>query len=265
MSTATTRRRKQVILRWVVLSAVGAFVFLPLYSMYEFSTRSSVLLPGKWDAWKALVEDPDITSAIRTSLTLAALTSLGMLLLLLPTMVWVRLKAPHAKKLIEFLCLLPLTLPAIVIVTGYGGVQAWVEYLVTDGPLGLSFAYVILVLPYCYRALDSGLSAIDVNTLSEAGRSLGASWFTVITRIIMPNITSAILSAMFLAVALVIGEFTFASLLLFDNLQVVINLLGLRSGPISVAASLASILFAFVLLFSLSFIGTRRTGREATP
>lgn len=264
MSTATARRRKQVALRWVVLAVVGAFFMLPLYSMYRFSTQASVLLPGKWDAWKALGEDATITSAIRTSLALAALTSVGMLVLLLPTMVWVRLRAPRAKRAIEFLCLLPLTIPAIVIVAGYGGVQAWVEYLVTEGPLGLTFPYIVLVLPYCYRALDSGLSSIDVNTLSEAARSLGASWLTVITRIIMPNITSAILSAMFLAVALVIGEFTFASLLLFDNLQVVINALGLRSGPISVAASLASIVFAFVLLFSLSVLGTRRRGREAT-
>jgi putative spermidine/putrescine transport system permease protein len=262
MSTATQRQRNQVILRWVVLVLVGLFVFLPLYSMFKFSTTPSVLLPGRWDAWKALGQDPDITAAIRTSLELAALTSVGMLVLLLPTMVWVRLRAPYAKRLIEFLCLLPLTLPAIVIVAGYGGVQSWVEYLVTHGPMGLTFVYIILVLPYCYRALDSGLSSIDVNTLSEAGRSLGASWFTVITRIIMPNIKSAILSAMFLAVALVIGEFTFASLLLFDNLQVVINLLGLRSGKVSVAASLASIIFAFILLFGLSFIGTRRKGRE---
>ena len=43
----------------------------------------------------------------------------------------------------------------------------------------LFFVYVILALPYAYRALDAGLAAIDVQTLSEAARSLGASWFTV--------------------------------------------------------------------------------------
>lgn len=263
MSTATARRRNQVLLRWVVLGVVGLLFFLPLLSMYQFATRISSQNPRKWDAFQAIANDPQLTEAIKTSLELCALTAVGMLVLLLPTMVWVRLKVPWATRLVEFLCLLPLTIPAIVIVVGITNVQSWVYYLVTDGPLSLTFPYIILVLPYCYRALDAGLSSIDVITLSEAARSLGASWFTVITRVIMPNITSAVLSAAFLAVALVLGEFTFASLLLFENLQVVIAALGLTNAPVSVAVSLASLAFAAVLLFLLSFVGGRRQGREA--
>lgn len=258
MSTAAARRRNQTVQRWVVLGVVGGLFALPLYSMFRFSTRTGPQNPQPFDSWKAIVEDPDLTAAIRTSLELAALTVVGMLVLLLPTMVWVRLRVPWAKWLIEFLCLLPLTIPAIVIVVGIDNIMSWVYYLVTDTALALTFPYIILVLPYCYRALDAGLSSIDVKTLSEAARSLGASWFTVIARVIAPNIKSAILSAAFLAVALVLGEFTFASLLLYDNLQVVIAQIGLRNAPTSVAVSLASLLFAFALLFVLSFVGSRR-------
>lgn len=262
MSTATTRQRKLVGFRWVVLSLTGLFVGLPLYSLYAFSTRETIV-SGKWEAWRALTEDPALTEAIKITLELAVLTAVGMLVLLLPTMIWVRLKVPQARRLMEFLCLLPLTLPAIVIVVGIQNVQKWVNYLVTDGALSLAFPYIILVLPFCYRALDTGLSAIDVNTLSEAARGLGASWFTVVTRIIVPNLLSAILSATFLAVALVLGEFTFASLLLYDNLQVVIAAYSLRDARVSMAASFAALGFAFVLLIGLSFIGTRRRVREA--
>lgn len=260
MSTATSRRRYQLYFRIVVLLVVGAFFAIPLFSMYKFSVKA--LTGGKWDAWKALKDDPLLTEAIKTSLKLAGLTVALMLLLLLPTMVWVRLKVPWAKRLVEFLCLLPLTIPAIVILVGISGVQAWVNYLWTDSALSLTFIYTVLVLPYCYRALDSGLSGIDVNTLSEAARSLGASWLTVITRIIIPNIKSAVLSASFLAVALVLGEYTFASLLHYDTVQVVIAEYGLRNARISMAASLAVLAFAFVLLFGLSFVGTRRRGRR---
>ena len=84
--------------------------------------------------------------------------------------------------------------------------------------------YVVLVLPYAYRALDAGLSAIDVTTLAEAARSLGAGWATVIVRVVVPNMTTALLSAAFISIALVLGEFTFASLLNYDTLQVAINL-----------------------------------------
>ena len=76
------------------------------------------------------------------------------------------------------------------------------------------------MLPYAYRSIDSALQAIDVTTLAEAARSLGAGWFTVIARIVMPNIISGILSAAFIAVALVLGEFVIASLLHFDTMPV---------------------------------------------
>ena len=76
------------------------------------------------------------------------------------------------------------------------------------------------MLPYSYRSIDSALQAIDVTTLAEAGRSLGAGWTTVITRIVMPNIVSGILSAAFIAIALVLGEFVFSSLLHYDTMPV---------------------------------------------
>jgi putative spermidine/putrescine transport system permease protein len=118
------------------------------------------------------------------------------------------------------------------------------------------------VLPYSYRALDAGLAAIDVKTLSEAARSLGASWATVLWRVVLPNLRSAVLSSAFLCVALVLGEFTIASLLNRQNLQVAINLLGKSSAPLSVAVSLASLILAFVLLFALSYVGRRRGSRK---
>jgi len=192
------------------------------------------------------------------SLELAVITSLGMLVLLVPTMVWVRLRARPLSRVVEFLCLLPLTIPAIVLVVGLAPVYAWVTYFLGGSSLTLTFAYTILVLPYAYRSIDAGLSAIDVQTLAEAARGLGAGWFTVMVRVVLPNIRSAVLSAAFLTVALVLGEFTIASLLNRTNLQVAINLLGKSSATMSVAVSLAALLLAFALLLLLSLFGDRR-------
>ena len=123
----------------------------------------------------------------------------------------------------EFLCLLPLTIPPLVIVVGIANVYAWVSYFLGDSSLTLTFAYVVLVLPYAYRAIDAALSAIDVNTLAEAARSLGAGWTTVIVRSCCRTSGRACMSAAFVTVALVLGEFTFASLLNFpDTLPYVI-------------------------------------------
>jgi putative spermidine/putrescine transport system permease protein len=172
--------------------------------------------------------------------------------------VWVQLRLPGLRPLVEFICLLPLTIPAIVLVVGLAPVYAWVNYFLGGSSLTLTFAYTILVLPYAYRAIDAGLSAIDVRTLAEAARSLGASWATVMWRVVLPNIRQAVLSAAFLTVALVLGEFTIASLLNRENLQVAINLLGKSSATMSVAVSLAALVLAFVLLMLLSLFGERR-------
>jgi putative spermidine/putrescine transport system permease protein len=251
--------------RVVLLLLFGLFFVVPLLAMLDFSTRAIGGEGRTGQAWVNLVEDPTLSSAIVTSLLLAALTVVGMLVILVPTMIWVRLRVPQASRLIEFLCLLPLTIPALVIVVGLSTVYAWVNYLVSDSALTLAFVYVVLVLPYAYRALDSALSSIDVVTLSEAARSLGAGWVTVIVRVVVPNISSGLLSAAFISVALVLGEFTIASLLNYENLQVVINLLGKSAATTSVAASLATIVFASVLLLLLSFVGRSRAARPVNP
>jgi putative spermidine/putrescine transport system permease protein len=258
------RARRQRIFRWIVVTVLAVFFLLPLYAMVEFTTRgagghTSLATWRLLVHWRQLSETyPDLSAGIVASLELALLTVLLMLLLLVPTVIWVRLRLPRLRRLVEFICLLPLTIPAIVLVVGLAPVYAWVTYFLGGSALTLTFAYTILVLPYAYRAIDAGLSAIDVRTLAEAARSLGASWATVMWRVVVPNIRSAVLSAAFLTVALVLGEFTIASLLNRTNLQVAINLLGKSSATMSVAVSLAALVLAAVLLLLLSFAGGRR-------
>ncbi|HET6624752.1 MAG TPA: ABC transporter permease subunit [Nocardioidaceae bacterium] len=259
MRTSPTWR----ITRVVLLVLFGVFFVIPMLAMLDFSTRD-VGGGRTWQAWANLVEDPTLSAAIIRSLLLAVLTVAGMLVLLVPTMVWVRLRVPQARRLIEFLCLLPLTIPALVIVVGMRNVYAWVNYLVSDSALTLTFVYVVLVLPYAYRAIDSSLSSIDAVTLAEAARSLGAGWFTVIVRIVVPNIRSGVLAAAFISVALVLGEYTIASLSHYDTLQVVIALLGKSAATTSVAASLATLLFASALLILLSFVNRARRDVEGS-
>ena len=255
------RARRQRVYRWVVVTVLGIFFLLPMVAMVEFTTR------GEQDTWRLLVNWPQLSETypalaegIVASLGQAALTALLMLVLLVPTAIWVRLRLPGLRRLVEFICLLPLTIPAIVLVVGLAPVYAWVNYFLGGASLTLTFAYLVLVLPYAYRAIDAGLSAIDVRTLAEAARSLGAGWTTVMVRVVLPNIRSAVLSAAFLTVALVLGEFTIASLLNRTNLQVAINFLGKSSATMSVAVSLAALLLAFVLLVLLSLLGDRRRG-----
>jgi putative spermidine/putrescine transport system permease protein len=140
------------------------------------------------------------------------------ILLVVPTAYWIQLRLPKLRPVVEFITLLPLVIPAIVLVFGYLRIYNSSSLLpmtsserATD--VLLTFSYVTLALPYMYRAVDTGLRAIDVRTLTEAAESLGATWPTILFRVIFPNIRVAVLSGAFLTFAIVIGEFTMASLL----------------------------------------------------
>jgi putative spermidine/putrescine transport system permease protein len=252
--------------RGALLGLFSLFFLFPLYAMADFSTRNLLRGGRTLQPWLNLIEDEALYQSIVISLLLAVFTVLAMLVILVPTMIWVRLRAPWAKGLVEFLCLLPLTIPALVVVVGLRNVYLWVTYLLGESALTLTFVYVVIVLPFAYRALDGALSSIDLQTLSEAARSLGAGWGTTILRVIVPNIWSGILSASFISIAVVLGEYTIASLSGFETLQVQIVLIGKTDGPTSVAASLAVLLFGFVLLLALSLLTRRgRRGAAAAP
>jgi putative spermidine/putrescine transport system permease protein len=261
------RRRRLNIFRYVVFTLFGAFFLLPLLAMLRYSLEGAKL--GTWSvtAWKQIASYqgsgiPPLLSSIEITLELAVITCAVMLVLLVPTMIWVRLRVPWMARPVEFLCLLPLTIPAIVLVVGLGPIYNRIQHYSLSA-LMLFWVYVILALPYAYRALAAGLSAIDVKTLAEAARSLGASWFTVMVRVIVPNMRQAILNALLLTAALVLGEFTIAYLLLYNNLSVELYSISRNTPNAAVifSTSLAALLFTFMLLLILSYAGRRRRGR----
>jgi putative spermidine/putrescine transport system permease protein len=224
---------------------------------------------GGWSvaAWKQIVSysvvgTPSLISRVVVTLELGVLTAAAMLVLLVPTMIWIKLKVPWISRTVEFLCLLPLTIPAIVLVVGLVPVYNWIQQR-NVSTLMLFWVYVVLVLPYAYRALAAGLNSVDVKTLSEAARGLGASWFTVMFRVIAPNMRQGILNASLLSFSLVLGEFPIAYLLLYVNLQVELYSISRNTPNASVlfSTSFAALVFIFLLLLILSYAGRPRRGR----
>lgn len=205
------------------LLAWGAFLFgavyfaLPLIGMSEFSLRMRRGVYS-FDAYAKVFSDPRFQETFAYSIAMALATIAFGVLLVVPTAYWVRLRMPRARPWIEFVTLLPLVIPAIVIVFGYirlYNTSSWLPLTgsATGTNILLMFGYATLALPYMYRSVDTGLRTIDVVTLTEAAQSLGAGWATILGRIILPNVLVAVLSGAFLTFAIVIGEFTMAALL----------------------------------------------------
>jgi putative spermidine/putrescine transport system permease protein len=253
------RRRKLNVFRRVTFTIFGLFFFLPLLAMARFSLEGTKLGTWSLSGWQQIGTSPGLLGAIEITLELAVITCAVILVLVVPTTIWIRLRVQWFARFFEFLCLLPLSIPAIVLVVGLIPIYNKIEHYSTSA-LQLFWVYVILVLPYTYRSLSAGLGAIDAKTLSEAARGLGASWPTVMLRVIVPNIWPSILNALLLTSALVLGEFPVAEILNDINLQVALFNISRATANASVlfATSTASLLFAFVLLLILSYVGRRR-------
>lgn len=202
---------------WIAMTIGTLYFLVPLIATFEFSLR---MKRGEYsfEAYRVVFSDQRFQDSFTYSVTQAIATIIVGFLIIVPTAYFVRLRAPQWRPVVEFITLLPLVIPAIVIVFGYLRMYNSSSILpLTDTALGtdvlLMFGYVTLSLPYLYRAVDTGLQAIDVRTLTEAAETLGANSRIILWRVILPNIRSALLSGAFLTFAIVIGEFTFAALL----------------------------------------------------
>lgn len=261
--------------RWPVLFIAGLYFCVPLLSSFIFTVR----VPGDgpdsgWnaDAYKTIFSTDGFWESLLLSLGLAVVTVTLAIALLLPAMIATRLSAPKLRPILEVLCTLPLVVPPITLVAGLYTILIWNEDYFSaaptyqsiiaiqneDFPLVLVFAYLILVLPFTYRSIDAGLRAIDLRTLVEAARNLGAGWPQVVATVIIPNLRSALASASFLGLALVLGEFSIANSLNYQSFAVWITRISGTNPQLSVAVSLFSMALTWVLLLVLSTAGTRR-------
>jgi putative spermidine/putrescine transport system permease protein len=246
---AARRRRRPPVWRWAVLALVGLYFAIPLYAAFRFAG---------WKAFPQIFQQAGpngFGSAFLLSVKLAVITTVITLVLLVPTTVYVHLRLPGVRRAMESVTILPIVIPPIVLIVGVLEISP--GFLKASSTL-LALEYVILAMPFAYRSLDAGLRALDLKTLVEASASLGARLPATLWRVILPNLRTAMLSAVVLTVALVLGEFTMASLDLYQTFPVWIVNFEQSSGPVSVAASLLALIVTWIFLMVIATLGGRR-------
>jgi putative spermidine/putrescine transport system permease protein len=248
--------------RGVVLLLAGTYFLLPIYAGLKF-TFQDIYGKFSFQAVKNLPTAPGFHDAFWLSMRLGLITVAVSAALLVPTSIYVHLRLPRLRRLLEFVTILPIVIPPIILILGVlGSAPLWAR----SSPYLLSFEYVILSMPFVYRSLDAGLNAIDLRTLVEASRSLGGSWVQTIWRVVLPNMRPALLSAMVLTLALVLGEYTMALLDGWNTIPVWIAQFNTASdGHIQVAASMIGLVGTWIILtlvVSLDRSGARRSRRR---
>ncbi len=248
-SDNSKKRGAPPVWRWAVLVLAGVYFLLPLYAALRFAGLK---------AFGSVFSQQGFGTALWLSVRLAAMTWVITMALMVPTAVYVHLRLPRLRRLLEGITILPIVVPPVVLIVGVLQVApGWLK--ATPWLLGLE--YVILAMPFAYRAIDAGLRSIDLKTLSEAAGSLGAGWPATLWRVILPSLRTAMLSATILILALVLGEFTMASLDLYQTLPVWIVLFDQMDAQVSVAVSLLALFVTWLFLMAITLIGTRQSRR----
>jgi putative spermidine/putrescine transport system permease protein len=212
-AAAKASSRKNRFWSWLIF-VVGALYFLvPLAATFYWSLRAEKDTLG-FEAYRRLFADTNFLPAFSESIVNAVAAILLSLLIIVPTAYWVTLRLPRLRPVIEFITLLPFVIPAVVLVFGLIRLYSRPPLLWTatydSSRVLLVCVYAALSFPYMFRAVDNGLRAMDVRSLTEAAQSLGANWPTILFQVIFPNLRVALLSGALLTFAIVIGELTIA-------------------------------------------------------
>jgi len=256
------RRRSLSSFAWWVVFIIGfLYFFLPLLGTFAFSMRAQPL----FSAYAIVTDDPDFASTLIYSFVVGVLTVIVSIALVVPTAYWVRLRVPRLRPYVEFVTLLPFVIPPIILVFGLIRTYSSGILPLAGSDLGsnvlLVAAYTVLSLPYMYRAVDTGLRAIDVRTLTEASQSLGAGWLRILWRVILPNLRVSLLSGAFLTLAIVVGEYTIATFLNRPAFGPWISEIGGNLAYEPAAVALISFGLTWIAMGLISVIGRRSTTR----
>ena len=270
--TAGKRSRFGRIGPTIVLVISGLFFALPLLSLARYAFQNVPTVNLRWDTlldkWSVdglelALKDDGFWTSLQLTLKLAIGTVALTLGLLLPTAIWVHLRVPRARAMVEFLTVLPYMIPAIALVAGILIIKPQARWFLNSDYSLIPF-YVVLALPFTYRSFDAGLKALDLRTLVDASRSLGAGWGTTMFKVLIPNLRTAIISASFLTAAIVVGEYTLADTLLIETLAPFQQKFVGREPQAGYALNLLALLVTTLLFALISVLTRKRNPKRKT-
>jgi putative spermidine/putrescine transport system permease protein len=250
-------RRKFRWARWTLLTLTGVYFLVPLFAAIKFALSKTVGSGYSLAGVTGIFSTGGFGAAVWLSARLGLVTLIITLALMVPTAVFIHLRVPRLRTLFDGVTLLPIVIPPVILIVG---VLQVAPSELKSSPYLLALLYAVLAMPFAYRSLDAGLAAIDLKTMVEASRSLGAGWIRTMVKVVVPNLRTAILAATVLTVALVLGEYTMASFDLQTTFSVWVYNTDQGNAHVSTSASLLALIATWVLLVGIVSLGNRKKG-----
>ncbi|MEO0923458.1 MAG: ABC transporter permease [Pseudomonadota bacterium] len=239
-------------LRFYVL-VIFVFIFAPIFFSMVFSFNSdrfpTVPLGDftlKW--YETILADPDVWSAMRTSIivsvcTCVLATALGFATAYSDYRYTFRFKSAYLA-----LVLLPPTIPLIIMALA---MLAWFSRLGMSGQVhSIILAHTVLTAPFAMAIIRLRLNQMDPN-LEAASWNLGASEWRTMREVIIPFCKPAIISSLCLTAAVSFDEFAISWFVSGLNKTVPVLILEIVQGNIDPQVNAIG---TFVFLTSMTLV-----------
>lgn len=210
MDIATSPNGARGLKAWFAVLLVFLYAPLLLLLVFSFNDNNLPVFPLRGftlDAYRQFVQNPELRDSIVTSIKVAALSSIGAVVLgLLASIVLVR-RDFFGRGGISALLLSPLVVPYIALAIGL-----LVFFNEASVPLGIKtivMGHIVVSIPYAILILVPRLERLDVR-LEEAARDLGAGVMQTFRLITLPLLLPALVSAYLVAFVLSFDEIVIA-------------------------------------------------------
>ena len=239
-----------------------AFLYAPIAILLIFSFNDSDLpsfpLSGFTLRWyHQFVANPDLKGALQTSAVVAALSSVGAVILgVLASIALVRRRFA-GKAAVSALVLSPLVIPYVVL-----GISLLLFFHAVGIPRSIVtvvIGHVVISLPYTILVLVPRLDQIDVS-LEEAAYDLGAGPLATFRSIVLPLILPAVVSAFLIAFTTSFDEYAVASFVVGTRATFPIYLYGALRFPSRLPQVIA--VAVVVMVVSLVVVVSAEIGRR---
>lgn len=242
---------------YAIVGGILLLLSIPVLGTLLYSISSvweaSILPEGfsiKW--YGQLLGDMRFLIALKRSFVLS-IVALGVtLFILIPSIVISAYYFPKILKLIELLSLLPFMVPAVVLAVGLLKVYSGLNITIFGIPIIILGAYFSVAFPFIYRGVKNGLDSLHLQSLVETVNILGGTNLDAFRFVILPNLKKGITSSGILSLAILLGEFMYANLLIggrYETLQIYLNSMKGKSGHFTSAMVSLFFIFIFVVTY----------------
>ncbi|RKL69255.1 ABC transporter permease [Salipaludibacillus neizhouensis] len=199
-----------------LFSIIGLLVFFPvaflIVTSFALQWTWPQILPTEWSTigWNALIEEPKLFLALRTSIGIGAIVVFINLAIGFPAAKVLAFQSFKGKSFIEAFLLMPILIPGLAVAMGLH--LTMIRIGVADHWAGVALVHLVPTIPYTIKIFRSGFERVGSFYELQA-LSLGASQKEVFTSIYLPQLITSIRSATFLIFVISLSQYALTAII----------------------------------------------------